>query len=246
MSASQSLLSTSIGIIEYNTPGLTSLAIVSAAACADAPNEIILIVNSDDSLSKIPAGIIKEHVDTLIINETNLGFTAGANQIIQEAGENDVVLLNSDTLCATGWLKELRRAAYAPSKNKKVGLACPQLKYKNGRLKHRNCALEHFAKNRCLDHLEEMELGGLMYFREWFPFCCAYIKRDLINEMGLLNEGNFHLLSDVEYCKRAAARGWVFVHTHRSEIHHLVGASGNRTEAKWSKGDLENADIKET
>ncbi|MGM1054158.1 MAG: glycosyltransferase family 2 protein, partial [Pseudomonadota bacterium] len=42
----------------------------------------------------------------------NLGFTRTVNRGIALAGEDDVVLLNSDTQVTPGWLGRLRHAAY--------------------------------------------------------------------------------------------------------------------------------------
>ena len=49
----------------------------------------------------------------LIRNERNLGFAASANIGMRAASGRDVVLLNSDTLVAPGWLEGLRAVAYS-------------------------------------------------------------------------------------------------------------------------------------
>ena len=49
---------------------------------------------------------------TLIRHRRNLGFAASANAGMRAAAGHDVVLLNSDTLVAPGWLEELRAVAY--------------------------------------------------------------------------------------------------------------------------------------
>ncbi len=49
---------------------------------------------------------------TLIRHRRNLGFAASANAGMRAAAGRDVVLLNSDTLVAPGWLEELREVAY--------------------------------------------------------------------------------------------------------------------------------------
>src|SRR4051812_36470306 len=49
----------------------------------------------------------------LIRNERNQGFVVSVNRGIQEAGDHDVVLLNSDTQVPRGWLRRLMAHAYA-------------------------------------------------------------------------------------------------------------------------------------
>lgn len=46
-------------------------------------------------------------------HETNRGYPAAVNTALSDATGMDVVLLNSDTLVADGWLDEMLRAAYA-------------------------------------------------------------------------------------------------------------------------------------
>ena len=49
----------------------------------------------------------------LIRHRRNRGFPTSANEGIRAAGGHDVVLLNSDTLVAPGWLEALRAVAYS-------------------------------------------------------------------------------------------------------------------------------------
>jgi GT2 family glycosyltransferase/glycosyltransferase involved in cell wall biosynthesis len=49
-------------------------------------------------------------------NKKNLGFVGTCNRgMLLLSGENDVILLNSDTLVTPGWINKLRKAAYSKS-----------------------------------------------------------------------------------------------------------------------------------
>ena len=56
----------------------------------------------------------------LIENATNLGFVASANLGMQRHGDDDVILLNSDTEVAGDWIDRLRDAAYRERSNDTV------------------------------------------------------------------------------------------------------------------------------
>ena len=47
----------------------------------------------------------------------NLGFPANCNAAFAEAGDADVVLLNSDTVVTSGWLQQLARCAASDARN---------------------------------------------------------------------------------------------------------------------------------
>ena len=74
-------------------------------------------------------------------------------------------------------------------------------------------------------------------FNDWFGFVCVYIKREMIDTIGLLDEKYPLLYSDREYCERARDSGFYTVHTHESKIYHLLhGSQPNKLrERKWEK-----------
>ncbi|MEE9315900.1 MAG: glycosyltransferase, partial [bacterium] len=70
--------------------------------------------------------IIKEYLRTIksariITNKKNLGWLKSCNIGIENT-ENDVVLLNSDTMVTEGWLEKMDRCAYSDSR---IGMVNP-------------------------------------------------------------------------------------------------------------------------
>jgi GT2 family glycosyltransferase len=206
-----------IGIIEFNRPELTSRAVISAHTYAGMPHDIIIIVNSPVTAPLITK-TAKKLAGELIVNRKNIGYTKAANTFIRMAGNQDVVLLNSDTWCEKNWLKYLHEAAYGDYKVK-IGLAMPQLVEKYGLHRNKPCGHgDSGCKNRTL---ERIFVG-----RGWFGFACVLLRRDMINDIGLLKEkGNFNYGSDREYGERSTKKGYWYVHTHHSVVHHIVMAS---------------------
>lgn len=203
-----------IGIIEYHTPGLTNIAIESALAKPGIDCKMIVVANSHSTAKRL-----KKFAGELFINRRNLGFTKAANQILKASGDNDVVLLNSDTKCEDNWLRELNNAVYMDL-GKKIGMACPRLVEKYSLHKNKQCA---HAGSGCDNGT------GPWTFKGWFGFACAYLRRDMINDIGWLNERHFNYGSDKEYGLLAARKGYYTVHTHNSIVHHLVAASTKRS-----------------
>ena len=87
------------------------------ALVAQATHDVELIVVDDASpepkLSAWVDGLNQDGIIQLIRSKRNQGFVASANAGMQAAGAHDVVLLNSDTEVANGWLARLAGHAYA-------------------------------------------------------------------------------------------------------------------------------------
>ena len=67
----------------------------------------------DPALSAWLRTLAEDHRIHLVRNPRNAGFVASVNRGMAEAGSHDVVLLNSDTEVARGWLARLTAQAYA-------------------------------------------------------------------------------------------------------------------------------------
>jgi len=225
-----------VGIIEYNRPEFTSMAIHSAHDNAGIDHEILLVVNSPRTESQIDAKAKGLARQPITINPSNFGYTRAANQIIRMAGDQDVVLLNSDTTCSKDWLKYLKEAAYVDThdipvrdrgkktgkQGQRIGMAMPRLVERFGLHKGKYCA---HAGSGCMKTKGDITLG-----RGWFGFAVVYLRRDALDDLGLLKEdGCFNYGSDREYGERSAARGYWYAHTHRATIQHICQGSQIRT-----------------
>ena len=215
-----------VGLIEYKTPEMTSDAILSAHMSADFQHEIVLVVNE----YKEKHGIREDALDLLadmIPNKENVGFTKAANQILRWNESKDVVLLNTDTLCEYGWLRELNKAAYA-FHDKRVGMAAPRIDNKIIYKGHgvRKCGV---GASGC-DGTPSPFFGC---FKGWFGFACAYFRRDLLNDQGYLNEKHVNYQSDKQYCFKICDAGYWIAHTHASVVHHIGLGSQRRKKVKF-------------
>lgn len=171
----------------------------------------------------------------LIRNQRNLGFAGSANHGMRAAGDSDVVLLNSDTLVAPGWLEELRAIAYSapdagtvtPLSNDATILSYPDVAGGN--------AVPDLAATARIDALARRVNGGSEVEIPVGVGFCLYVRRACLDEVGLFRGDVFAqgYGEENDFCLRARHLGWrhlaapgVFVahvggHSFGSTGHHL-------------------------
>ncbi|MFI4904670.1 MAG: glycosyltransferase family 2 protein, partial [Burkholderiales bacterium] len=100
----------------YNAPDDVRTCVASVLAHTSQRHRLTLIddASPDPRIAALFAEIAARALPqlTLLRNAANLGFTGTANRGF-EVSRNDVVLLNSDTIVAEGWLDALVRCADA-------------------------------------------------------------------------------------------------------------------------------------
>lgn len=145
----------------------------------------------------------------LIANPANVGFTRGVNLGIRAAPPDaDVLLLNNDLeFRQPDWLDRLIDAAH---EKPEVGLVGCRMVGDDGRILHAGAELP-------ADTYWGIELGGGeidvgQYQRrrivEGVVGACLYIKRAVIEAIGLFDERFFAYYEDTDYALRAARAGW--------------------------------------
>ena len=142
----------------------------------------------------------------------NLGFVRGMNAGIAAARpDDDVVLLNNDLeFTQSDWLGRLRDAAYAGADHGIVGC---RLRGAVGddRLYHVATFIEPETLwgQQTESGLQERDLGQYTRMRrvQGIAFAVAYLRRDLIERIGPLDEVFHSYYEDTDYCLRAADAG---------------------------------------
>jgi len=115
----------SIVILTHNNLALTKACLASLLELTDYPNyELLLVDNaSTDGSVDFFKDFAKQHQQVrLVLNPSNLGFAAGNNTGIKTARGDFIVLLNNDTYCTRGWLRDLLRHL---AKDKSLGAVGP-------------------------------------------------------------------------------------------------------------------------
>lgn len=202
---------TSLIVLAWNQWELTRRCLDSLLATA--LDEVQLIVVDNGSSDRTVEGIrgYLDRLDYVRLPE-NLGFVRGMNAGIAAARvDNDVVLLNNDLeFIQRDWLGRLRDAAYASADTGIVG-----------------CRLLGPAPDDLVFHVggfiepdglwgqqtesgqQERDVGQFPTTRrvQGIAFALAYIRRDCIARIGMLDEIFHSYFEDTDYCLRAADAG---------------------------------------
>ncbi len=174
--------------------------------------------SSDDSVELVRGQFPEVEI---IVNSENLGFSEGNNVAIRKALAEDadyVVLLNPDTKVTPRWLSELIAIG---EKEKDVGiLGAVQLTYDGDEF-------NTWTKTALSEHLAELqrETARNWIEVEWVEGACFAIKRKVIEQIGLLDPIYFAFYEEIDFCRRAAFRGYKTAIVPRSRIHHFRGGS---------------------
>jgi N-acetylglucosaminyl-diphospho-decaprenol L-rhamnosyltransferase len=67
---------------------------------------------------------------------------------------------------------------------------------------------------------------------DWVAGACMLVRREVFEQIGLLDEGYFMYYEEVDFCRRAAWGGWECWYQPSARVAHLVGQSSGVTDTK--------------
>lgn len=147
------------------------------------------------------------------------GFAKSVNKGIRLAEDADVIVWNDDCFIHTLAIdKMLRMVAYA---SPEIGLVTPMMtNVKNA---------YQYPENKPVDTLK---VDGIEYtVRDTIiTFGCVYLKREILNEVGLLDEAFLIGREDVDFGIRLEEAGYKVAICHSAFVEH----GGDKFEARWS------------
>lgn len=221
----QMKLKVAVIALNYRHPDDT-IACIGAIMKSDLPPGSLLIcvdnspVDSADLISQKLPGI------HLIKSEKNLGFAGGNNLGIKYAlkkGASHILIINPDVRIGKIFFKPLLSAF---EKDTKTGLVAPAIKhYQNGQLRY---GLEGFLDWRLsvARHINLPELPPkVIRPAQFVTFACVLIKSSVFQKVGLLDEGFFMYLEDVDYCLRVALAGYKIFLQPQAIVNHKTSSS---------------------
>ncbi|GAB4443039.1 MAG: hypothetical protein OHK0015_42470 [Chloroflexi bacterium OHK40] len=158
----------------------------------------------------------------LIENETNLGYVRGNNQGIAAAPKGwDVLLLNNDMrIIQPDWLQRMREVA---NSHPAYGMVGCRLLMSDGKLLHAGTYMPTDSFWGWQIGGGEEDIGQYHRVREvdGIVGACMYLRRDVIDSVGVLDERFFSYYEDTDYCLRVRQAGYrIVVAGDVSLIHH--------------------------
>ena len=234
----------SIVIVNYKTPGLCIDSVRSLAVEGKGEIEVLLVDNAseDGSVDKLRSSIdlgASSNIQ-LISSDVNGGFSAGNNIGINSSVGEFVLLLNSDTIVRPGAVELLVQTL---RENPSVGMVSPRLEWLDGRpqnscfrFHHPLQELIHAASTGLITKLLRrfdlpLPLVADCSSAEWVSFACVLVRRQVFEDVGLLDDGFFMYYEDVDFCRRALAAGWPILSNPNARVVHLRGGSSKVKDA---------------
>jgi GT2 family glycosyltransferase len=181
---------------------------------------------------------------TLRVVSPNRGFTGGNNLVIREAlaspdAPEYVMLLNADTLVLDGALESV--VAFMEA-HPRAGIAGTTLLSADGVVQASPFRFQGVANE--LDRGLRLGFVSRLLRRwavvpptpttpepvEWVSGASMVIRRTLLEEIGLLDEGLYTYFDDIDICLRARRAGWETWYVPASRVVHLEGASTGITQ----------------
>jgi GT2 family glycosyltransferase len=182
----------------------------------------------------------------LIENSENVGFAAANNQALRQAQGRYLVLLNSDTEVLSGALPHLVNAL---ERHPEAGAAGPRMLNPDGTLQNSYGSLpsvlnevvgpylldaftKPWGKLRPQVCTAKLELDDCMVV-DRVSFACTLIRRQTLEQVGLLDERFAFYSEDYDWFKRLKDAGWQALFCPKARVvHHWGASSGQRSE--WS------------
>jgi GT2 family glycosyltransferase/glycosyltransferase involved in cell wall biosynthesis len=206
----------------YGAPEFLAKCLASVAAQTDLTRHRLLLV-IDGPQDEAVETIVKSFasVATVLRNEQRLGFTRSVNRGMS-ASRNDVVLLNSDTVVTARWLEKLIAAAYSdgdvgtvtPLSNEATLCSVP-------RAFEENLIPSGFDAGSFAALVERVSVREYPRLPTGVGFC-LYIRRALLDDIGLFDEERFGngYGEENDFCMRALAHGWLHVADDATFVYH--------------------------
>lgn len=236
------MIDVSIVIVNYNVKDYLEQALRSVRRAVKGLSSEIFVVdnNSTDGSERLFESDFKEV--RLMRNDENLGFARANNQALRLARGRYLLLLNPDTIVQEDTVGAMVDFMEAHPEAGAVGckvlnpdgslqLACRRSFPTPGVAFFKLIGLSHlFPKSKLfgrynLTYLDPDEVHEVDALSGSFIF----LRREVISEVGLLDEDFFMFGEDIDWCYRIKNRGWKIYYVPTTQIVHYKGESIRRS-----------------
>jgi GT2 family glycosyltransferase len=236
-------------IVNYNAGPLLRKCVDSLLAC---PLDIEIIVVDNASSDASLDGLQDLSQVCVIRNPANVGFAAACNIGVQASSAPFLLFLNPDCFFQPDAIAPLLAGLQSGDR---VGMVGGLLVNENGteqgggrravptpwRSFVRAFGLQRFANRwpkQFYDfHLHKQPLPDSPIEVEAISGACMLVKRDVMEAVGLWDEGYFLHCEDLDWCMRFRQKGWKILFVPDARISHALGAcsQSRRVFVEWHK-----------
>jgi GT2 family glycosyltransferase len=223
----------SIIIVSWNTASLLENCVASILANPPtSPFEIWVVDNAstDDSPRMVREKFPQVH---LLQNQENVGFARANNQAIQRCTAKYVLLLNPDTLVASGALQALIDFL---DKHPEAGAVGARILNPNGSLQISSHPEPTLSRELWrLFHLDALLPYAAYPLTRWetnqpqavdvLIGACLLLRKKVLDQVGFLDEDYFIYSEEVDLCYRIQRAGWRMYWVPQAEVVHFGGQS---------------------
>ncbi len=220
----------SIIVLSHNTRELTLQCLASFAPALNRQGWQIIVVDNGSSDGSIEAIRAQHPFVEVVRSERNLGFAGGNNLGLRHAEGRVVFLINSDVLAAADTLQAL---ADQFDEQPEVGVLSAGLRTATG-----EAQAFAYGDDPTLGYLLRRGMRALWrrgplhrwdvehpIETHWVSGACVAVRRQVILQVGLLDERFRLYFEDNDWCLRARQSGWKIRYDPRFTVTHLGGQS---------------------
>ncbi len=243
----------SVVIVNWNTRELLRgcLASVPQGVSPEHKSEVWVVDNAskDESAAMVSSSFPDVR---LIANEENVGFARANNQAIRQATGHHVLLLNSDTKVLPGALSAMVEFLDA---HPDAGAVGSRLLNPDGTTQRSSW---NFYPSLATVASDALYLWRLPVVKNWVrgheqslanpaePVtvkhllgACLMVRRAVLDEVGLMDDGYFMYLEETDWCRRMDAAGWKIYYLPTTSIIHYgqqsAGLAPDKANADWCR-----------
>jgi len=219
-------IGTSIVVVTYNSATTLRECLESVLPTLSSDDELIIVDNaSRDGTQAIVQDLIKQSCQARFVeNSDNLGFSVASNIGLARSKGSNLVLLNPDTVVRPGWIDALKARFEDPN----IGAVGPVSDSVSGaqyvEFHVPDSSDRSWTREQLARRLKDLHPGRSAETKLLIGFCLMF-RRDLLNEVGLLDEDLFLGSDDLEICWRLRTNGYKLLIARDVFVEHRSGAS---------------------
>lgn len=229
----------SIIIVSWNVADLLRDCLRSLDANRGALDLEVIVVDSASSDNSVTMVQTEFLWVTLLACAENVGFPKGNNLGLARANGRYILLLNPDTVVLDDALSKMM--AYV-QQNPEVGVLGCQLRNGDGTIQSskrrfptlttaffESTWLETVAPRGVLASYYAQDLADdVVNDVDWVMGACMLVPRQVVAEVGGMDEAYFMYSEELDWCRRIKDSGWRVVYYPEAQIIHYVGQSSDQ------------------